>query len=137
MFRIAELRARLAYTLMLLVVYRIGIFINTPGVNRAAMADFMAQQKKQGGLVNLFNLFSGGALEQMSIFGLGIMPYVSASIIMQLLAVVVPSLERLQKEGGAGGGKAEQDTPHGAAGVSPRPGLGIPPRPASPGPGGQ
>ncbi|HEX4621818.1 MAG TPA: preprotein translocase subunit SecY, partial [Myxococcaceae bacterium] len=99
MFRIAELRARLLYTLALLAVYRVGIFISTPGVDRAAMNAFMEQQKKAGGLVNLFNLFSGGALEQMSIFALGIMPYVSASIIMQLLAVVVPTFERLQKEG--------------------------------------
>ncbi len=109
-FRIAELRNRLAYTLVLLAVYRIGIFINTPGVDRAAMNAFMDAQKQSGGLVSLFNLFSGGALEQMSIFGLGIMPYVSASIIMQLLAVVIPSLERLQKEGA--GGPAEDQPVH-------------------------
>jgi preprotein translocase subunit SecY len=113
-FRIAELRTRLLYTLVLLAVYRIGIFINTPGVDRAAMNAFMEQQKKSGGLVNLLNLFSGGAIEQMSIFGLGIMPYVSASIIMQLLAVVVPSLERLQKEGGAGRQKINQYTRYGS-----------------------
>src|SRR3712207_2817295 len=95
---------------MLLAVYRIGIFINTPGVDRAAMNAFMDAQKQTGGLVSLFNLFSGGALEQMSIFGLGIMPYVSASIIMQLLAVVVPSLERLQKEGAGGRQKINQYT---------------------------
>ncbi len=114
MFRIAELRARLIYTLALLAVYRLGIFINTPGVDRAAMNEFMQAQQKAGGLVNLFNLFSGGALEQMSIFGLGIMPYVSASIIMQLLAVVVPSLERLQKEGAGGRQKLNQYTRYGA-----------------------
>src|SRR6266851_8836156 len=101
-FRIAELRTRLLYTLAILAIYRIGIFVTTPGVDRAAMSAFMEDQKKAGGLVSLFNLFSGGALEQMSIFGLGIMPYVSASIIMQLLAVVVPTLERLQKEGAGG-----------------------------------
>ncbi|MFZ5468056.1 MAG: preprotein translocase subunit SecY [Myxococcota bacterium] len=109
-FRIAELRTRLVYTLVLLVVYRLGIFINTPGVDRAAMNAFMETQRERGGLINLFNLFSGGALEQMSIFGLGIMPYVSASIIMQLLAAVVPSLERLQKEGAAGRQKINQYT---------------------------
>ena len=112
-FRIAELRARLAYTIALLAVYRIGIFITTPGVNRAAMNVFMESQKKSGGLVNLFNLFSGGALEQMSIFGLGIMPYVSASIVMQLLTVVIPTLERLQKEGAAGRQKLNQFTRYG------------------------
>jgi preprotein translocase subunit SecY len=112
-FRIAELRSRLAYTLVLLAVYRVGIFITTPGVDRAAMNAFMENQRRQGGLVNLFNLFSGGALEQMSIFGLGIMPYVSASIVMQLLAVVVPSLARLQKEGAGGRQKINQYTRYG------------------------
>jgi len=81
-FRIAELRQRLLYSVLLLGVYRIGIFITTPGVDRQAMQAFMETQKAGGGLVALFNLFSGGALEQMSIFGLGIMPYVSASIVM-------------------------------------------------------
>ncbi|MBZ4423108.1 preprotein translocase subunit SecY [Myxococcus sp. RHSTA-1-4] len=124
-FRIAELRSRLAYTLLLLAVYRIGIFINTPGVDRAAMNAFMDAQKQSGGLVSLFNLFSGGALEQMSIFGLGIMPYVSASIIMQLLAVVVPSLERLQKEGAGGRQKINQYTRYGTIVLSVVQGIGI------------
>jgi preprotein translocase subunit SecY len=124
-FRIAELRSRLAYTLVLLAVYRIGIFINTPGVDRAAMNAFMEAQKQSGGLVSLFNLFSGGALEQMSIFGLGIMPYVSASIIMQLLAVVVPSLERLQKEGAGGRQKINQYTRYGTIVLSVIQGIGI------------
>ncbi|WP_426751804.1 preprotein translocase subunit SecY [Myxococcus sp. Y35] len=124
-FRIAELRSRLAYTLALLAVYRIGIFINTPGVDRSAMNAFMDAQKQSGGLVSLFNLFSGGALEQMSIFGLGIMPYVSASIIMQLLAVVVPSLERLQKEGAGGRQKINQYTRYGTIVLSIIQGVGI------------
>jgi preprotein translocase subunit SecY len=124
-FRIAELRSRLAYTLVLLAVYRVGIFITTPGVDRSAMNAFMEAQRQKGGLVNLFNLFSGGALEQMSIFGLGIMPYVSASIIMQLLAVVVPSLERLQKEGAAGRQKLNQYTRYGAVVLSVIQGIGI------------
>lgn len=112
-FRVAELRTRLTYTIVLLAVYRLGIFINTPGIDRVVMNGFMDRQRKEGGLLNLFNLFSGGALDQMSIFGLGIMPYVSASIIMQLLAVVVPSLERLQKEGAAGRQKINQYTRYG------------------------
>ena len=124
-FRIAELRTRLAYTLALLAVYRIGIFISTPGVDRAAMNAFMDAQKRSGGLMSLFNLFSGGALEQMSIFGLGIMPYVSSSIIMQLLAVVIPSLERLQKEGAAGRQKINQYTRYGAIVLSVIQGVGI------------
>lgn len=124
-FRIAELRARLAYTLALLAVYRLGIFINTPGVDRAAMNDYMTQQKEAGGLVNLLNLFSGGAIEQMSIFGLGIMPYVSASIIVQLLAVVVPKLEQLQKEGAAGRQKINQYTRYGSIVLAVVQGIGI------------
>ena len=124
-FRIAELRSRLIYTLMLLAVYRIGIFINTPGVDRAAMNAFMDAQRQSGGLFSLFNLFSGGALDQMSIFGLGIMPYVSASIIIQLLAVVVPSLERLQKEGAGGRQKINQYTRYGTIVLSIVQGIGI------------
>ncbi len=124
-FRIAELRSRLIYTLGLLAVYRIGIFINTPGVDRAAMNAFMDAQRQSGGLFSLFNLFSGGALDQMSIFGLGIMPYVSASIIIQLLAVVVPSLERLQKEGAGGRQKINQYTRYGTIVLSIIQGIGI------------
>jgi preprotein translocase subunit SecY len=124
-FRVAELRARLAYTLALLAVYRLGIFINTPGVDRVQMNAYMMEQKARGGLVNLFNLFSGGALDQMSIFGLGIMPYVSASIIMQLLTVVVPSLERLQKEGAGGRQKLNQYTRYGSIVLSVVQGIGI------------
>ena len=98
---------------MLLAVYRLGIFVNTPGVDRAAMNASWTQQRQRGGLLGLFNLFSGGALEQMSIFALGIMPYVSASIILQLLTVVVPALETLQKEGGGGRQKINQYTRYG------------------------
>ncbi|MBX7096274.1 MAG: preprotein translocase subunit SecY [Myxococcaceae bacterium] len=124
-FRIAELRARLGYTIMLLAVYRLGVFISTPGVNRSAMNAYMKEQAEAGGLVNLFNMFSGGALDQMSIFALGIMPYVSSSIIMQLLAVVVPSLERLQKEGAGGRQKINQYTRYGTIVLSIIQGVGI------------
>mgnify|MGYP002350743975 CR=1 FL=1 len=113
-FRIAELRARIVYTLVLLAVYRLGIFISTPGIDRVALNDVMEAQLKEGGLLNLFNMFSGGALNQASIFALGIMPYVSASIIMQLLTVVVPTFERLQKEGAAGRQKINQYTRYGS-----------------------
>jgi preprotein translocase subunit SecY len=89
------------------------------------MNAFMETQRKQGGLLNLFNMFSGGALDQMSVFGLGIMPYVSASIIMQLLAVVVPALERLQKEGAAGRQKINQYTRYGTIVLSVFQGIGI------------
>ncbi|MBX5483886.1 MAG: preprotein translocase subunit SecY [Myxococcaceae bacterium] len=124
-FRIRELRQRLLYTVALLAVYRIGIFITTPGVDRAAMNAYMEAQRANGGVVNLLNLFSGGALSQMSIFALGIMPYVSASIIIQLLAVVVPTFERLQKEGAAGRQKLNQYTRYGTIFLSIVQGIGI------------
>jgi preprotein translocase subunit SecY len=105
-FRVAELRKRLLFSLGMLAVYRLGIFVTTPGVDRRAMQEVVAQ----GGLFNLLNFFSGGAFEQLSIFALGIMPYVSASIILQLMTVVVPKLEALQKEGEIGRRKITQYT---------------------------
>ena len=124
-FRVAELRARIVYSLVLLAVYRLGIFISTPGVDRVALNAVMEARLKDGGLLGLFNMFSGGALNQASIFALGIMPYVSSSIIMQLLAVVVPSLERLQKEGAAGRQKINQYTRYGSIVLSIVQGVGI------------
>jgi preprotein translocase subunit SecY len=109
--KIPELRRRILFTLGLLAVYRIGVFITTPGVNRTVMKSIM--KANTGSLLGLFNMFSGGALEQLSIFALGIMPYISSSIILQLLAVVVPSLERLQKEGQQGQRKINQYTRYG------------------------
>ncbi len=110
-FKIPELRKRIAFTLALLAVYRIGIFVSTPGANRAVMKQVM--RASSGTFLGLFNMFSGGALEQLSIFALGIMPYISASIILQLLTVVVPALERLQKEGQQGQKKINQYTRYG------------------------
>ncbi|MFQ5514739.1 MAG: preprotein translocase subunit SecY [Myxococcota bacterium] len=97
--RIPELQRRILFTFGMLAVYRIGCAIPTPGIDRAAIRTFF---EGGGGLFGLFNLFSGGALEQASIFALGIMPYISASIILQLLTVVVPRLEELKKEGEEG-----------------------------------
>ncbi|MBI5542913.1 MAG: preprotein translocase subunit SecY [Deltaproteobacteria bacterium] len=122
MFRIAELRKRLLFTFALLAVYRLGIFITTPGVDREAMKSYI---QSSGGLLSLFNLFSGGALEQLSIFALGIMPYISASIILQLLTVVVPALEKLQKEGELGRRKITQFTRYGTIVLSVVQGFGI------------
>ena len=98
--RIPELNRRILFTLGMLVVYRIGCAIPTPGVDPAQVKQFFSEQG--GGILNLFNIFSGGALEQLSIFALGIMPYISASIILQLLTAVVPKLEELKKEGEQG-----------------------------------
>jgi len=108
--KIPELRRRILFTLGMLAVYRIGIFVTTPGVDRTAMRDYVSQST---GFLGMFNLFSGGALEQLSIFALGIMPYVSASIILQLMTVVVKPLEELRKEGEAGQRKINQYTRYG------------------------
>jgi preprotein translocase subunit SecY len=121
-FRIQELRKRLLFTLGMLAVYRLGIFVTTPGVDRRAMRDVVQQQ---GSLLGLLNFFSGGAFEQLSIFALGIMPYVSASIILQLLTVVVPALEKLQKEGELGRRKITQYTRYGTVFLSAIQGYGI------------
>ncbi|GAB5545769.1 MAG: preprotein translocase subunit SecY [Sandaracinaceae bacterium] len=109
--KIPELRRRILFTLGMLAVYRIGIFVTTPGVDRNVMREYV--QQSSGTFLGMFNLFSGGALEQMSIFALGIMPYVSASIILQLMTVVVPQLEELRKEGEAGQRKINQYTRYG------------------------
>ena len=116
MFKIPELRRRLLFTLAMLAVYRVGIFITTPGVDRNVMQRIMASQS--GTFLGMFNLFSGGALEQLSIFALGIMPYVSASIILSLMSAVVPHLEELRKEGEAGRRKINQYTRYGCVGLS-------------------
>ena len=109
--KIPELRTRLLWTLFYLAIYRAGVFVTVPGVDRSVMGQIVRQQ--QGNFLGLFNMFTGGALEQLSIFALGIMPYISASIILQLLTVVFKSLEELRKEGEAGQRKINQYTRYG------------------------
>lgn len=116
MFKIPELRKRIIFTLALLAVYRIGCFVTTPGVDRLKMNSMFGGDSQ--GMLSLFNFFSGGALEQMSIFALGIMPYISASIIFQLLGVVVPAVERKQKEGESGRRAINQWTRYLTLGIS-------------------
>ena len=106
--RIPELRKRLLFTAGALVVYRLGVWIPTPGIDSLALRQFFEQAKNN--IVGLVNMFSGGALENFSIFALGIMPYISASIILQLLTVVIPYLEKLSKEGELGRRKITQYT---------------------------
>lgn len=113
---IPELRKRLLFTLIMLAVYRMGVQIPTPGINGEALAAFF--EKNAGSLFGMFNMFSGGALENFSIFALGIMPYISASIIIQLLTVVIPQLEALSKEGEAGRRKITQYTRYGTVALS-------------------
>ncbi|MGQ9484751.1 MAG: preprotein translocase subunit SecY [Desulfosoma sp.] len=121
--KIPELKRRIGTTLLLLAVYRIGVHVPTPGINREALAAFFAAA--QGTLLGLFNMFSGGAMKQLSVFSLGIMPYISASIILQLLTVVIPHLERLSKEGEAGRKKITQYTRYGTVVLSIIQGFGI------------
>jgi len=109
--KVPELRRRILFTLVCLAVYRIGVFVTTPGVNRVEMKNLISQSS--GSFLGMFDMFSGGALGQMSLFALGIMPYVSSSIILQLLTVVVPTLDRLNKEGEQGRKKINQYTRYG------------------------
>jgi len=119
-FKIPDLKKRLIFTLALIAVYRIGCYVPTPGIDGTALADFFGRvAKSQGGaLLGIINMFSGGAMERLTIFALGIMPYISASIILQLLTAVVPALEKLSKEGKAGYEKINQYTRYGTVGLS-------------------
>lgn len=120
--KIPELKKRILFTLLMLAIYRVGVFVTLPGVDRLIVQKLVGTA---GGFLGLFNMFSGGALRQMSVFALGIMPYISSSIIFQLLAVVVPSIERLQKEGEMGRKKITQYTRYGTVLISIVQGIGI------------
>jgi preprotein translocase subunit SecY len=110
--KIPELRRRILFTLALLAVYRVGVFVTIPGVNRVEMSHVVTKGGS-GSFLGMFNMFSGGALEQLSIFALGIMPYITSSIVMQLLTVVVPKLDQLNKEGEQGRRRINQLTRYG------------------------
>jgi preprotein translocase subunit SecY len=109
--RYGDLKRRAVFLVLALVVYRLGTHIPVPGINPDSLADLFRQN--QGGILGMFNMFSGGALSRFSIFALGIMPYISASIIMQLMSVVLPSMEAMKKEGEAGRRKITQYTRYG------------------------
>jgi preprotein translocase subunit SecY len=121
--KFGDLRRRLVFLLLALVVYRIGAHIPVPGINPDQLAQLFKGQ--QGGILNLFNMFSGGALSRFTVFALGIMPYISASIIMQLMSYVLPSLEALKKEGESGRRKITQYTRYGTLGLAIFQSLGI------------
>lgn len=123
MGKLSELKRRLLFVVGALIVFRIGAHIPVPGVDPIALASLFEQQR--GTIVDMFNMFSGGALQRLSLFALGIMPYISASIIMQLLTVVVPSLEQLKKEGEAGRRKITQYTRRGTVVLSIFQAIGI------------
>jgi preprotein translocase subunit SecY len=120
--RLTELRKRFFFLIGGLVVYRIGTFIPVPGIDPVALARFF--QEQQGTILSMFNMFSGGALERLSILALGVMPYISASIIVQMMAVVVPQLQALRKEGEAGRRKLTQYTRYGTVGLAAFQGAG-------------
>ena len=114
--KFGDLRRRLVFLLLALVVYRIGAHIPVPGIDPAQLQQFFKAQ--EGGILSLFNMFSGGALSRFTVFALGITPYISASIVMQLMAYVVPSLEALKKEGESGRRKITQYTRYGTLGLA-------------------
>lgn len=122
-FRIPELKKRVLFSLAMLAVYRVGCHIPTPGIDSIALSHFFKQA--QGTLLGLFDMFSGGALERLTVFALGIMPYISSSIIFQLLTVVVPAIEKLSKDGESGRKKIIQYTRYGTIVLSVVQGLGI------------
>ena len=109
--KLAELKQRLIFVFLALIVFRIGSFIPVPGIDPAALAELFKQNKDS--IIGMFNMFSGGALSRLSLFALGVMPYISASIIMQLLSAVIPQLEQMKKEGEAGRRKITQYTRYG------------------------
>jgi preprotein translocase subunit SecY len=119
-FKIPDLKRRLIITGLLLTVYRIGCYVPTPGIDGGALSEFFNRvAKTQGGtLFGIINMFSGGAMERLTIFALGIMPYISSSIILQLLTAVIPALEKLSKEGKAGYEKINQYTRYGTIALS-------------------
>ena len=121
--KLKELRQRLLFVLGALMVFRLGTFIPIPGIDPNVLAGLAEQQR--GTILDMFNMFSGGALERLSMFALGIMPYISASIIIQLLTLTVPTLERLKKEGEAGRRKITQYTRYGTVGLATLQAIGI------------
>jgi preprotein translocase subunit SecY len=122
-FKIPELKKRILFTLALLIVYRIGVHVPVPGIDSIALSSFF--KEAEGTIFGIFNMFSGGAFERLSVFALGIMPYISASIILQLLTVVIPHLEQLKKEGEQGRKKITQYTRYGTVVLITIQGLGI------------
>ena len=121
--KFTELRQRLFFVLGALLVFRIGSFITVPGIDPGTLAEMVEQQR--GTILDMFNMFSGGALERLSLFALGIMPYISASIIMQLLTKVHPKLEQLSKEGAAGKRKITKYTRYATLALATFQALGV------------
>src|SRR5690349_16993297 len=109
MFRVPDLRNKILFTLLMLAIYRLGSHVPVPGIDLSAVKE-LQQQAKEGGVLSFLQLFSGGALTQFAVFALGIMPYITSSIIMQILTVVIPKLEQWQQQGAVGQRKITQWT---------------------------
>lgn len=122
-FSIPELRRRIIWTLFFLFIYRVGAHVPTPGIDGDALSQFFAQQS--GNLLGFFDMFTGGALSRLTVFGLGIMPYISAAIILELMTVAVPHLAELKKRGQEGRDKITRYTRYGTVMISLIQGMGI------------
>ena len=126
MFKIQELRQRILFTLFMLIIVRFGAHVTLPGVNAGLLANYLESQAGAGGLFGMFDLFVGGAFSNAAIFSLGIMPYITASIILQLLGAVIPYFQKLQKEGGEEGRKKiNQFTRYGTIFIAALQGWGV------------
>src|ERR671933_1336697 len=123
-WRVPELRRRVLFTGLILALYRLGSWMPAPGVNSQDIEDFFGSGGRGSSILGLLNLFSGSALSRFSIFALGIMPYVTASIILQLLTVVIPKLEQMKKEGEAGYARINQYTRYLTVGLAAAQSLG-------------
>ncbi len=125
LFKIPELKQRIVFTLLILIVYRIGGHVPIPGINSEALLAFFEEASQGRGLLSLYDLFAGGAFRRATVFALGIMPYISASIIIQLLGAVVPYFQKLQKEGEEGRKKITQYTRYGTVAISSMQAFGV------------
>ena len=124
-FKIPDLKKKILYTALILIIYRLGSFVPVPGINASALKEFLAGAGSDGNMFSMFDLFVGGNLQRASIFALGIMPYITTSIVIQLLGSVIPFFEKLRKEGAEGQKKIQQYTRYGTVGIAAFNSIGI------------
>ncbi|MDP8211597.1 MAG: preprotein translocase subunit SecY [Candidatus Stygibacter australis] len=124
-FKIPDLKKKILYTALILIIYRLGSFVPVPGINASALKEFLAGAGSDGNMFSMFDLFVGGNLQRASIFALGIMPYITTSIVIQLLGSVIPFFEKLRKEGAEGQKKINQYTRYGTVGIAAFNSIGI------------
>jgi len=124
-FKIPDLKKKILYTALILIIYRLGSFVPVPGINASALKEFLDRAGSDGNMFSMFDLFVGGNLQRASIFALGIMPYITTSIVIQLLGSVIPFFEKLRKEGAEGQKKIQQYTRYGTVGIAAFNSIGI------------